>query len=393
MIKKVDGKYVLYSKSKSGGHRKRLGTYTSRAGAMKREKQIQYFKHLKEEAAVGNAMSTGNVAISPVAAIVKKGKKKDNKPPKLATLKKPMKNLEEEVLREAIRRLIALSTAKYYEEIGEKTLQEAQLRRVIRALLTEKSEPIPYKNTGLNTAADVLQRIKRTIVDAYKTLTSSEEQRRDFTNTVEELVKKAIEQQDYMKEIDKNSVAAPSETPVTSLEEADEEGVDTEEPAVDLGDETAVPLGEPEETDQEKASKRSKEIATDVTAAEPDTTGGAKAMPVITTIVPQILLARDSLKDEKDKKAFDLAILGGNGKIGNIKAFINLAEKELTATVSGASQGSLADELASDAEGEAASAETEPTAETGTDTGLETPEAGAEETGTEEPATEEPTGL
>jgi hypothetical protein len=307
-------------------------------------------RKLHEEAA-GNSMGSGNIAVggsvSGTAAVVKKGKKKNNKPPKMA-------KLQEDVLREAIRRLIALSTAKYYEEVGQRTLEEIKLRRVVRALINEKSEPIPYKNTGLNTAAEVLQRIKRTIVDAYKSLTSSKEQRRDFTNTVEELVKKAIEQQDYMKEIDKGSGGSQSPAPVTSLEEADEEGDD-----LGLGDlemtgdegEEAVPLGEPEETDQEKSSKQSKEIATDVASSEPDTTGGAKAIPVITTIVPQILLARDSLKDDKDKQAFDLAILGGNGKIGNIKAFINLAEKELSATVSGAAEGSLEDELSSDASG------------------------------------------
>ena len=345
MIKKVSGKYVLYSKNKKGGHRKRLGTFGSRAAAMKREKQIQYFKHLKEEAA-GNAMSTGNVAISSSAAIVKKGKKKNNKPPKIA-------KLQEEILREAIRRLIRLEKNKYYDEYARQALQEMKLRGVIRTLLNEKSEPIPYKNTGLNTAAEVLQRIKRTIVDAYKSLTSSEEQRRDFTNTVEELVKKAIEQQDYMKEIDKNTKKPAAPQPdVMGLEEQDEEG---DQGLGDLelgGEEEAVPLGEPEETDQEKSTKQSKEIAGEITSEEPDTTGGAKAIPVITTIVPQILLARDTLKDEGDKNAFDLAILGGNGKIGNIKAFINLAEKELTATVSGNQQGSLSDELSSDASGQ-----------------------------------------
>lgn len=219
----------------------------------------------------------------------------------------------------------------------------------------------------------MLQRIKRTIVDAYKSLTSSEEQRRDFTNTVEELVKKAIEQQDYMKEIDKTSKAPASTAPVAGLEEQDEESDDPLSGVeLDTGEEEAVPLGEPEETDQEKSTKQSKEIATEISAEEPDTTGGAKAIPVITTIVPQILLARDTLKDEGDKKAFDLAILGGNGKIGNIKAFINLAEKELAATVSGKSEGSLEDELNSDASGEKA--------ETG---GLEQQPSTGEETGTE----------
>ena len=340
MIKKVGNKYVLYSKSKKGGHRRRLGTFSSRGAAMKREKQIQYFKHLHEEAA-GNvsASVTGAAVRAPVnsVAVYKKShgdRKKAKQKPKIV-------NLQEEILREAIRRLISLSTVKYYEEAGKKAIEEIKLRKAIRALISEKSEPIPYKNTGLNTAAEVLQRIKRTIVDTYKSLTSSQEQRTDFAGTVEELVKRAIEQQDSMKEIDKNATSSTNTSqPSSALEEADEEGnveePPAELPAVGTEETPAVPLGEPEETDQEKSAKQSKQIATDITSAEPDTTGGSKAIPVVTTIVPQILLARDSLKDENDKKAFDLAILGGGGKIGNIRAFINLAEKELTATVSGA---------------------------------------------------------
>ena len=345
---------------------------------MKNKNNYNFIDVLQEEG-VANAMSTGTIAVAPMAAVVKKGKKKNNKPPKLA-------KIQEQILRETIRRLIRLEKNKYYAQYAVQSLQELKLRKAIRMLISEKSEPIPYKNTGLNTAAEVLQRIKRTIVDAYKSLTSSEEQRRDFTNTVEELVKKAIEQQDYMKEIDKNSKKAVSSEPVAGLEEQDEEGGDELSGIeLDTGEE-AVPLGEPEETDQEKSSKQSKDIASEVTAEEPDTTGGAKAIPVITTIVPQILLARDTLKDDGDKKAFDLAILGGNGKIGNIKAFINLAEKELSATVSGKSEGSLEDELSSDASGEKA--------DTGDLEGQSLggeEEAGGDETGGEtETGTEEP---
>lgn len=41
MIKKVGSKYVLYSKDGT----KRLGTYDSKEAALKRERQINYFKH------------------------------------------------------------------------------------------------------------------------------------------------------------------------------------------------------------------------------------------------------------------------------------------------------------------------------------------------------------
>jgi hypothetical protein len=50
IIRKTDSGYVLYSKSKGkDGERKRLGgPYQSRAGAEKREREVQYFKHANE---------------------------------------------------------------------------------------------------------------------------------------------------------------------------------------------------------------------------------------------------------------------------------------------------------------------------------------------------------
>lgn len=55
IIRKLDnGKYRLYSKSG-----KNLGTYGSRAGAEKRERQVQYFKHAES---IDNDMEEGNKA-------------------------------------------------------------------------------------------------------------------------------------------------------------------------------------------------------------------------------------------------------------------------------------------------------------------------------------------
>lgn len=60
MIKKVKSGYRLVSK-KTG---RNLGTYPSKEGAMKRERQVQYFKHMGEDAAAvpTNSAGSGNVA-------------------------------------------------------------------------------------------------------------------------------------------------------------------------------------------------------------------------------------------------------------------------------------------------------------------------------------------
>lgn len=47
MIRKVGNKYVLYSRKKTKGKRRRLGTYGSRKAALKRERQVEYWKHHK----------------------------------------------------------------------------------------------------------------------------------------------------------------------------------------------------------------------------------------------------------------------------------------------------------------------------------------------------------
>lgn len=56
-IKKIGDKFRLVSK-KTG---KNLGTYDTKAGAEKRERQVQYFKHMGEEAPT-NAVGGGQVA-------------------------------------------------------------------------------------------------------------------------------------------------------------------------------------------------------------------------------------------------------------------------------------------------------------------------------------------
>ena len=60
MIKKVKAGYRLVSK-KTG---RNLGTYPSKEGAMKRERQVQYFKHMGEElgGVPTNNVGSGNIA-------------------------------------------------------------------------------------------------------------------------------------------------------------------------------------------------------------------------------------------------------------------------------------------------------------------------------------------
>ena len=70
MIEEKDGEWCLYSKTKGkGGKRKSLGCYGSRAGAEKREKQVNMFKHMKKEAS--NMTSIQTIIAEEVEIILK----------------------------------------------------------------------------------------------------------------------------------------------------------------------------------------------------------------------------------------------------------------------------------------------------------------------------------
>jgi hypothetical protein len=70
-IRKKGNKYCLFSKKSN----RNLGCYPSKSGAKNREKQVQYFKHLKEEGAAANSLAAGGVQFPVMPANVKKRNK------------------------------------------------------------------------------------------------------------------------------------------------------------------------------------------------------------------------------------------------------------------------------------------------------------------------------
>jgi len=47
VTRKVGSKWCIYSKKKTKGKRKNLGCFSSKKAVKKREKQVNYFKHVK----------------------------------------------------------------------------------------------------------------------------------------------------------------------------------------------------------------------------------------------------------------------------------------------------------------------------------------------------------
>lgn len=290
-------------------------------------------KKLDEMNAVGGIQGAGGNAfkVNKKAAVYPHGKK-----PKDAKKKFTVANLQETVLRQAIRTIIFNAKMDFFESKSKTSLQETKLRKVIRSLLAEASDVSPYNTTGLNVASETMKRIERTVVDQYKSLTSSLQQRQEYLKAVLDRVRASIKRQDMMYSIERGQAAgtpqaAPQATPapIGPMNELDMglAGAKSASPT------PALPI-KPDQTPDQKSIEVGKQIANQVLKGIPDTTGGARAIPVVTTIVPQILSARDTLKDEEDRRIFDLAIIGGDtpDKIGNIEAYCNDAEKELQAT-------------------------------------------------------------
>jgi len=148
MIRKIGkNKYRLYS-----GKGKNLGTFSSHAAAEKHEREVQYFKHKKNE---GINEMNASMAVQGVGAAIKPkdgGKKR-------AKYKLAHVSESERMLREAIRKVIFLSKLEFYENKGREYLQEQKLRKVIRSLLAEKAEKPMLPTTVDNFTRDAMDKI------------------------------------------------------------------------------------------------------------------------------------------------------------------------------------------------------------------------------------------
>ena len=222
VIKKSGNKWCLLSKSKTkNGKRKKLDCYNSLTGAKKRERQVQYFKHIKEEQDLeeNNAVSAGGVQgfagpfgklknreieleenEEEVAEIInvynqsqenRLGRgfgKRDDEQSKKDVIKvlimqeeQFMINRKEFVEEIKLRKIIREGIKYKIKEREEKNLQEEkELRLVIKKLLQEKDEEPPHPITGINVLRDLLKKIVPTIENSYKQLTTNDEQRKSF---------------------------------------------------------------------------------------------------------------------------------------------------------------------------------------------------------------------
>ena len=102
-----------------------------------------------------------------------------------------MKNKEEKLLREYIRKKISISIS---ESRKQQVLEEQRLRKAIRQILKEGdiSDMHPHRSTGINVLEDVLKKMITTLRTDYKRMTTSKSQRDSFRAHMISAVKKSL---------------------------------------------------------------------------------------------------------------------------------------------------------------------------------------------------------
>ena len=231
---------------------------------------------------------------------------------------------EEKLLRENIRKAISIVKAKRKEavltEAKAKVLEEQKLREAVRKLIlkevaTSDTDPSPHRSTGINVLEDLLKKIIPVLEDDFKILTSNPDQRKSFRAHIINAAKNTI---------------APIKAAEHAGEGLPDEKLQEQDVEVKIGGD-----GAPEEdeafidirTDQEKSSEEDVEISDEeefgkgVTGA--DLTGRNMAYSSYKKIEKNILDAYELLSDDEDKELFYDYL------VTNLKLYFDKFEDEL----------------------------------------------------------------
>ena len=209
--------------------------------------------------------------------------------------------LEEIKLRKFIRKVIMLRKEKILQEQKKMMLEEQNLRKVIRHLLTEAevdtdTEPVPYKSTAVNFVNTVFGTVLKPIKKGLRQLTDGGEERVSYRDHIIKDIG------DLFKSL--NSLAAVGA-------EGDEEAVVAEQIEVEIGDEAneLEPDVEDPNEPKKKQSKEEEEVDEFEKFAIPgkDPTGAAVAMDTLgsSNIKDTIQKYHRMLGDDAKKKEFE----------------------------------------------------------------------------------------
>ena len=334
VIRKSGTKWCLFSKKKTkDGKRKKLGCYPTRAGAIKREKQVQYFKHMKEEQDLEEMSAAGggggihgapfvdkqeeaiNVFKQSLTSRFGSSQKRDDdsisKKEKIKILFREeeqymvdRKDFLEEI---QLRKIIREGIKKKIKEREESVLkEEQQLRLVIRKLLNEKQKDEPrHANTGINLLKDLLKTIVPSIEDDYKDLTTNSEQVKSFRA---HLLNGAIN-------VFKSADGLQDQPEAGAEEITEQEVVDPSQPT----DPRFIPIKKPQVVKQEPVDT--------FTIQGLDRTGANVAKTTFRKIENKIKNTYENLTDPKDREMFKDYL------VTNLKLHMDIFDNEMKTNV------------------------------------------------------------
>ena len=207
--------------------------------------------------------------------------------------------VEEQLLRENIRKIIKIARKKKAEK---ETLEESTLRSVIRGIIQEKiaiNDEVPHEKTGINKLRRTLKKIIPQIRDDYLTLTTDPAQRKSYiahlVNGVDNL----------LAPIETNIDAPDSPKNNDSLEEDMDEQIDIE---VGSDDDQFIDIGDdilPSEEEEEIEIDDEEELVTrGLDTKENDETGRNEAIATFKQIQGTIVDDFGTLANDEDRELY-----------------------------------------------------------------------------------------
>ena len=207
--------------------------------------------------------------------------------------------VEEQLLRENIRKIIKIARKK---KVEKETLEESTLRSVIRGIIQEKiaiNDEVPHEKTGINKLRRTLKKIIPQIRDDYLTLTTDPAQRKSYiahlVNGVDNL----------LAPIETNIDAPDSPKNNDSLEEDMDEQIDIE---VGSDDDQFIDIGDdilPSEEEEEIEIDDEEELVTrGLDTKENDETGRNEAIATFKQIQGTIVDDFGTLANDEDRELY-----------------------------------------------------------------------------------------
>tara|TARA_R110000737_G_scaffold58843_4_gene85191 strand:- start:454 stop:1245 length:792 start_codon:yes stop_codon:yes gene_type:complete len=207
--------------------------------------------------------------------------------------------IEEQLLRENIRKMIKITQKKKNEL---EMLEEQALRKMVRKLIQEKTavnDEIPHEKTGINKLRTTLKKVIPQIRDDYLTLTTHEDQRKSYMahliNGIDNLLA-PIE----------TNIEAPEGAPDIELEEEIEieVGDEGDDQFIDIGGDILPGTEEEEEEEEIEVDDDEELISRGMDGKDHDETGRNVAIGTFKQIQGTVVDDFGELANDEDRELY-----------------------------------------------------------------------------------------